>query len=236
MALYRLGESLQGSISVDGLDLETLSLPQLRPRIAIIPQEPVCFQGTLRFNLDPFHTKTDAQLMEALDRCLLGPWVRSDPEGLGMSIAYCGGNMSLGQQQLICLARAMLNESRLLLLDEATASLDNETDSLVQGLLRKHFADRTVLTIAHRLESIIDSDRILVMDAGKAIECDQPYTLLSNPDSVFAQLCLQTGGQFNSLVLQAKRAKIAKERKDAAAAAATSGTSDAQVLAVEVRK
>lgn len=202
VAIFRLAEVSEGAVRIDGVDIKNLNLSELRKRIAIIPQEPVMFQGSLRSNLDPFNEKPDSELIEALQRCLLVDLATS--EGLQSYVAHMGDNFSLGQQQLICLARAMLNPSKLLLLDEATAALDSDTDAAVQRVLRTNFADRTIITIAHRLDTIIDSDRILVMDAGRVAEFDTPYALLSRP-SIFAQLCHQTGGQYDSLRAVAER-------------------------------
>jgi ATP-binding cassette, subfamily C (CFTR/MRP), member 1 len=203
MAIFRLAELSEGAVRVDGLDIAKFNLGELRRRFAIIPQEPVMFRGTLRSNLDPFHERPDEELRAALRACLVGDMVDS-AEGLQTAVAHMGGNFSLGQRQLICLARALLNPSRLLLLDEATAALDSDTDAAVQRVLRANFADRTMVTIAHRLETIIDSDRILVMDAGRVAEFDSPYALLSRA-SIFTQLCRQTGNQYEALREAAER-------------------------------
>jgi ABC-type multidrug transport system fused ATPase/permease subunit len=205
MCLFRLAELAEGGIRVDGVQINALALQELRRRIAIIPQEPTMFQGTLKSNLDPFGERSDEELRRALEYCLLGDLLRSSPLGLDTPVAYMGDNFSLGQQQLICLARAMLNPSRLLLLDEATAALDTDTDAAVQRVLRTHFSERTIITIAHRLDTIIDSDRILVMDAGRVAEFDTPHALLTRPNSIFARLCEQTGAQFDALCAAAAR-------------------------------
>ncbi len=149
------------------------------------------FKGTLRSNLDPFDEHDDNELIMALRQCLLGYLVEA-PGGLHQEVAHMGSNFSIGTQQLICLVRALLNKSKLLLLDEATAALDTQTDSQVQSVLRASFAERTIITIAHRLDTIIDNDRILVMDDGKVAEFDTPYNLLTTPGTIFNQLCLQS--------------------------------------------
>jgi ABC-type multidrug transport system fused ATPase/permease subunit len=144
--------------------------------------------------------------VEALSRCLLTDMVQGHPAGLLQPVESCGSNYSLGQQQLVCLARAFLNKSRLLLLDEATAALDSETDALVQRVVRSAFADRTILTIAHRLDTIIDADRILVMDAGRVAEFASPSELLRDEGTIFASLCRQAGaGSFATLKATADR-------------------------------
>ena len=192
-ALFRLAPASEGVIRVDGVDVSQLVLNALRKSIAILPQEPVMFEGTLRSNLDPFGQLTDVELTDALDKCLLRDVLDNHAKGLLQPVSSSGSNFSLGQQQLVCLARALLNNSTVLLLDEATASLDAETDKKVQGILRSAFASRTILTIAHRIDTVIDSDRILVMDAGRVAEFASPAELLSNDSSIFSQLCRQSG-------------------------------------------
>ena len=191
-AIFRLAPITENSITVDGVNTSQLSLSCLRKNIAILPQEPVMFEGTLRSNLDPFNLLSDAVIEDALSKCLLGDIVKTK-DGLSQKVTSMGANFSLGQQQLVCLARALLNESSLLLLDEATAALDSETDEKVQRVLRTSFSSRTILTIAHRIDTIIDSDRILVIDAGKVVEFAPPQELIQTPTSIFAELCRQSG-------------------------------------------
>ena len=139
-----------------------------------------------------------------LHKCLLAQLVEGNGDGLEAKVEFMGSNYSLGTQQLICLARAMLNPSRVLLLDEATAALDSDTDAKVQHVLETHFSDRTIFTIAHRLDTIIHSDRILVMNAGVVAEFDRPNVLLSDPSSIFYELCMNTGkAQFKVLAAKA---------------------------------
>jgi ATP-binding cassette, subfamily C (CFTR/MRP), member 1 len=205
VALFRLAEICEGKIEVDSIDCSGVSLNKLRRSMAIIPQEPVMFGGTLRSNLDPFNEHPDKALLDVLHKCLLGPMVDADPAGLEAKVETMGSNYSLGTQQLICLARAMLNPSRILLMDEATAALDSDTNAAVQKVLKAHFSDRTIFTIAHRLDTIIDSDRILVMNAGVVAEFDRPVVLLENPESIFYELCMNTGkAQFDVLVAKAR--------------------------------
>ncbi|KAI2499416.1 Abc transporter [Fragilaria crotonensis] len=208
VALYRLAEISAGKIHVDSIDCSRVNLNKLRRSMAIIPQEPVMFGGTLRTNLDPFNEHDDKELLEALHKCLLGAMVDSHEDGLNAEVETMGTNFSLGTQQLICLARAMLNPSRILLLDEATAALDSDTNAAVQKVLKDHFSDRTIFTIAHRLDTIIDSDRILVMNAGVVSEFASPHELLQNPESLFYELCMNAGkAQFAELSARA-RAKL----------------------------
>jgi ATP-binding cassette, subfamily C (CFTR/MRP), member 1 len=211
VAMYRLAEISHGRIHVDNVDCATIKLNSLRSKMAIIPQEPVMFQGTIRTNLDPFHEKGDKELMDVLTKCLLGPMLASNPDGLDAKVEFMGKNFSLGTQQLLCLARAMLNPSRVLLLDEATAALDSDTNTAVQHVLKEHFYDRTIFTIAHRLDTIIDADRILVMDSGVVAEFAPPDTLLNDPESIFYELCMNSGkAQFDVLVARARANAVVK--------------------------
>jgi ABC-type multidrug transport system fused ATPase/permease subunit len=205
VALYRLADISEGKIEVDSIDCSTVNLNKLRRSMAIIPQEPVMFGGTLRSNLDPFDEHPDEELYDVLRKCLLGPMVDSSEDGLQAKVETLGANYSRGTQQLICLARAMLNKSRVLLLDEATAALDSDTNAAVGRVLKEHFSDRTIFTIAHRLDTIIESDRILVMNAGVVAEYDPPDVLLDDPESIFYELCMNTGpAQFQVLYNKAK--------------------------------
>ncbi|KAL7299745.1 hypothetical protein TKK_0007495 [Trichogramma kaykai] len=187
-ALFRLADRLDGNIAIDGVDTAEVGLQLLRSRISIIPQEPVLFSQSLRYNLDPFGQHEDAALAEALREVELGEL------SLDQRVAEKGGNFSVGQRQLICLARAIVRQNKILLLDEATANIDTHTDAVIQSTLRKRFAECTVLTVAHRLNTIIDSDRICVMDNGSIVEFGRPYELLTrNPDGHFARMVGQTG-------------------------------------------
>ncbi|GLG99910.1 Uncharacterized protein GBIM_06293 [Gryllus bimaculatus] len=174
--------------SIEGAHRQ-LGLHELRRALAIIPQEPVLFSGTLRFNLSPFAEFSDAALWAALDEVELKDAV----EALDAPVAEGGANFSVGQRQLVCLARAILRDNRILVLDEATANVDPQTDALIQETIRRKFGDRTVLTIAHRLNTIMDSDKVLVMDAGQAVEYDHPHILLQNKESIFSGLVQETG-------------------------------------------
>ncbi|KAI2473981.1 ATP binding cassette (ABC) transporter subfamily C member [Diabrotica virgifera virgifera] len=191
-ALFRLTH-IEGRILVDDFDTKKISLKVLRSKISIIPQEPVLFSGTLRNNLDPFDEYTDEALWNALEEVELKQAVEELPAGLANKMAEGGTNFSVGQRQLVCLARAIVGNNKILVLDEATANVDPYTDALIQKTIRKKFANCTVLTIAHRLNTIMDSDKVLVMDAGQAVEFDHPFTLLQNINGVFYSLVMQTG-------------------------------------------
>ncbi|XP_071865797.1 ATP-binding cassette sub-family C member 4 isoform X2 [Bombus fervidus] len=187
-ALFRLTK-LEGAIYIDKLDTKQIGLYELRRKISIIPQEPVLFSATLRDNLDPFHDFDDATLWAALEDVELKLSVSS----LDYNVDQGGANFSVGQRQLLCLARAILRNNKILLLDEATANVDPATDALIQKTIRQKFKSCTVLTIAHRLNTIMDSNKVLVMDHGKAIEFDHPYVLLKNEQGHFTSMVKETG-------------------------------------------
>ena len=180
---------------MDGVDIASLALRKLRPGLSIIPQEPVVFSGTVRTNLDPFNEFTDIAMWDALKKANLEAQVKSCG-GLDGKVDGTGGQAwSLGQQQLVCLARAALRNVPVLCLDEATAAMDPHTEQEVQAVIKRIFSDRTTLTIAHRLDTVIESDQVLVMDAGVLKEMAPPSVLLNNRDSMFSKLVDKTGVQ-----------------------------------------
>uniref|UniRef100_A0A7N8XRB5 ATP-binding cassette, sub-family C (CFTR/MRP), member 10 n=1 Tax=Mastacembelus armatus TaxID=205130 RepID=A0A7N8XRB5_9TELE len=176
LALFRMVELSQGRILLDGMDISTVGLAQLRSRLAIIPQDPFLFSGTIRENLDPCGRHPDQQLLDVLDQCHLSSVV-SRMGGLDAEVGERGKSLSVGQRQLLCLSRALLTQAKVLCIDEATASVDQKTDRLLQQTIRDMFQDKTVLTIAHRINTIMDCDRVLVMHAGKVVEFDSPAAL-----------------------------------------------------------
>lgn len=186
--LLRLVEVSEGSVLIDGVDVATLGLETLRHAIAVIPQEPTLFSGKLRDNLDPFGEHADEALWTALRRARLHEVVRALEGGLSATVAENGDNFSAGTRQLLCLARALLRQCRVVVLDEATASVDVETDALIQRLIREEMREQTVLTIAHRLETILDYDRVVVMQDGQVAESGAPGELMRAPQSLFAQM------------------------------------------------
>lgn len=188
MALFRLVELAHGKIVIDGIDIGKIGLEDLRKKLSIIPQDPVLFVGTVRYNLDPFSQYSDSDIWTALERTHMKPSIMDLPGKLESEVVENGENFSVGERQLLCMARALLRHSRIIMLDEATAAIDTETDSLVQETIRDAFADCTMLTIAHRLNTVLTCDRILVMDNGYVAEFDEPANLLSNPDSQFSQM------------------------------------------------
>ncbi|KAF9968871.1 hypothetical protein BGZ70_000015 [Mortierella alpina] len=182
-----------GSIWIDGIDISTVGLSYLRQHLAIIPQDPTLFVGTVRDNLDPFNELEDADLWEALERAHLKAHISSLAGGLSFKVSQNGDNFSVGQRSLICLARALLRKTKILILDEATAAVDVETDELIQKTIRKEFADRSILTIAHRIKTVMDSNKILVLEQGRVVEFEAPAVLLQRPDSLFYSLAQQAG-------------------------------------------
>ncbi|CAN6926270.1 unnamed protein product [Brassica oleracea] len=186
--LFRIVEPTAGEIRIDGIDILTIGLHDLRSRLSIIPQDPTMFEGTVRSNLDPLEEYSDDQIWEALDKCQLGVEVRKKELKLDSPVSENGQNWSVGQRQLVCLGRVLLKRSKVLVLDEATASVDTATDNLIQETLRQHFADCTVITIAHRISSVIDSDMVLLLDQGLIKEHDSPGRLLEDKSSSFSKL------------------------------------------------
>uniref|UniRef100_A0A8C9Z033 ATP-binding cassette, sub-family C (CFTR/MRP), member 10 n=1 Tax=Sander lucioperca TaxID=283035 RepID=A0A8C9Z033_SANLU len=191
-ALFRMVELNRGQILLDGLDISSVGLSQLRSRLAIIPQDPFLFSGTIRENLDPCGRHSDQQLLDVVDQCHLSSVVNR-MGGLDAEVGERGRSFSVGQRQLLCLARALLTQAKVLCIDEATASVDQKTDKLLQQTIREKFQDMTVLTIAHRINTIMDCDRVLVMHAGKVVEFDTPAALCQTDHSILQRLVGQTG-------------------------------------------
>jgi ABC-type multidrug transport system fused ATPase/permease subunit len=187
MALFRIVELSQGEILLDGVDIASVPLTQLRSNLAIIPQDPVLFTGTIRFQLDPFEQYSDQLIWEVLDQVNMKEMVKSLPNGLKEKVSEGGDNLSQGQRQLLCIARALLRDAKVLVVDEGTSAVDPYTDDLIQQVLRKQAKEKgiTVLAIAHRLQTIVDFDRILVLGQGVTIEFDTPSNLLMNSNSMF---------------------------------------------------
>ena len=194
LALFRLVEVAGGSITIGGRDLRTLKLNDLRSAISMIPQDPVLFQGTVRSNLDPFNLSTDGEIWKRLEQVNLKQRVQEHDGELEGSVTQGGANFSVGQRQLLCMARALLKQnSRIVLMDEATASIDHATDAAIQHTIREQFSGYTVLTVAHRLQTIMDSTKIMVLDQGVCAEYDTPANLMNDPDSIFHSMAQKTG-------------------------------------------
>lgn len=206
LALFRLLEATEGSIEIDNIDISTIGLSDLRSNLGIIPQDAQAFEGSIRANLDPFQQYSTDTLWKAIKASHMEPHIiamcqkdtknghqLTREEMLDTKITENGGNLSLGQRQLLCLSRALLNNSKVLVLDEATAAVDMETDRIIQETIRSEFKEKTILTIAHRIDTVLDSDRIIVLDAGLVKEFDTPQNLLSNKQSIFYSLCEKGG-------------------------------------------
>ncbi|KAL8264253.1 hypothetical protein R6Q59_022383 [Mikania micrantha] len=199
-ALFRLVEPMAGQILIDGINISTIGLHDLRSRLSIIPQDPTMFEGTIRSNMDPLEEYTDDKIWEALDKCHLGDEVRSKKWKLDSPVSENGENWSVGQRQLVCLGRVLLKKTKVLVLDEATASVDAATDGMIQQTLVKHFTDSTVIMIAHRITSVLDSDMVLVLEQGLVDEYDSPTKLLEDNSSSFAKLVAEYSMRSNSSI------------------------------------
>ena len=172
---------------IDGVDVGTLNLQTARRSMAVIAQDPVLFGGSLRRNLDPFSMQTDLDLWTALEEVQLKAMVEKLPGQLEYRVNETGSNFSVGERQLVCLARALVQKSKIIVMDEATANVDFKTDNLIQEVIRHKFKDSTVLTIAHRLNTIMDYDKVLILDGGRMVEFDKPEILIQN-GGIFAEL------------------------------------------------
>lgn len=222
LALFRFLEAREGSITIDGLQISKIKLHALRSRLAIIPQDPVLFSGTIRSNLDAFDEHTDAELHDALQRVHLISTATSCDEptssnapttptqhantnpfmSLQSSISEGGLNLSQGQRQLLCLARAIVSRPKILVLDEATSAVDMATDALIQRSIREEFGDATLIVIAHRLSTIADFDKILVMGEGRSLEFGPPRELMALDGGVFKEMVRESGeaGKLEALI------------------------------------
>lgn len=195
-AIFRLVEPKEGKIIIDGVDILKMALHDLRSRLSIVPQEPILFRGTIRSNMDPFEMYTDSEIWTALSRAHLKEVIKS-AGGLSATVREGGSNFSVGQRQLLCLARAVIRDNALLVMDEATANVDPDTDALIQQTLREEFDDRSVLCIAHRLNTVVYYDKILVLDHGRIAEYDSPRALVEK-NGMFRSMC-ENSGQFELL-------------------------------------
>ena len=192
-ALLRMTEAMEGTIYIDGVDISKIGLDDLRTKITVIPQEYHLFSGTIRSNIDPFNEYEDYEIWNALERVQLKEKIESMPQKLSTIVSNDDSDLSVGAKQLFVLARCVLKKSKVIILDEATANVCLETDAAIQKTIREEFADSTILMIAHRLDTIIDADKVLVMDTGRIMEYETPYKLLQNPSSYFSYLVSETG-------------------------------------------
>jgi len=217
LSFFRFVEPTEGKIIVDGIDTSKIGLTDLRSRLTIIPQDPTILSGTLRSTLDVFEEYGDADIYEALRRVHLIPSADTPAEAadiinanvfrdLDSKVSEGGENFSTGEKQLLCMARAILKRSKILVMDEATASVDYATDELIGKTIRQEFAESTILTIAHRLRTVIDYDRVMLLEQGRIVEFDRPAMLLSNPASKFYALCKATGKEEFAMLKRMARA------------------------------
>lgn len=213
LVFFRMVEPEEGFIEVDGVKSSELKLSTLRSKMSMIPQDPFMFSGTIRLNLDPFDEYQDDEIWKALEGVSLKEVIEAFPEKLMAPVVDNGGNFSQGQRQLFCLARALLRKSKILMMDEATASVDVETDALIQRTIRENMKDTTVLTIAHRINTIMDSDRVLVMDDGEVGEFDTPEALLKNDQSLYSKL-VRDSQEGHRVLLGQSTIKIASRSTD----------------------
>ncbi|KAA8522477.1 hypothetical protein F0562_013162 [Nyssa sinensis] len=186
--LFRLVEPTEGMIIIDDVDISSIGLHDLRSHLGIIPQDPTLFSGSVRYNLDPLSEHSDLEIWEVLKKCQLQEAVKEKEEGLNSSVVQDGSNWSMGQRQLFCLGRALLKRRKILVLDEATASIDNATDFIIQKTIRTEFADCTVITVAHRIPTVMDCTMVLAIRDGKLVEYDEPMKLMNKEGSLFQQL------------------------------------------------
>lgn len=200
-AIFRIVEPREGSIIIDDVDICKIGLHDLRSRLSIIPQDPTMFDGTVRGNLDPHQHYSDTDIWKALDKCQLGDLVRAKEGRLESAVVENGENWSVGQRQLFCLGRALLKHSSILVLDEATASVDSATDGVIQKIINQEFRDRTMVTIAHRIHTVVDSDLVLVLSDGRVAEYDTPSKLLEREDSFFSSLIREYSSRSQSFNL-----------------------------------
>lgn len=226
LAFFRILPFASGQIEIDGVDIADINLCDLRTRLTIIPQDPVLFTGNIRSNLDPLGEHDDSRLWDALKRSNLFDSLQSQTSddletavehldsicklNLESAVGENGCNFSQGQRQLLCLARALLRRSRIVILDESTASVDNGTDARIQETIRQEFKSSTVICIAHRLRTVIDYDKILVLEKGQVVEFGPPIDLIErSPIGAFRKMCEETG-EFEELVELARISSLSK--------------------------
>ena len=208
---FRLLEAEEGTLRIDGLDVSKLGLHALRTKISVIPQVPTLFSGcSVRENLDLFGIHSDEAVQQALDDAHLGSVVAALPKGWDSMVSEGGSNFSVGQRRLICLARAILSNNRILVLDEATASVDRRTDEMLQEALQSSFKEGTIIAVAHRLETIIDYDIVLVLGHGRVLEWGSPAKLLTD-GGAFASMVSDTG---ESMCAELRRRAFRKQKED----------------------
>ena len=191
--LFRLVNPEKGTVYLDGVDYMKIGLQNLRKQLSVIPQTPVLFAASIRDNLDPFKLSTDEELIQALEEVQLKDIILEYENGIYTEVKGDGIILSAGQKQLLCLARVVIRKNRIIMMDEATANVDNETDRIIQETIKNKFENCTLLVIAHRIRTIIQSDKIIVVDSGKCKEYGTPFELYNIEDSLFRNMIYHTG-------------------------------------------
>ncbi|KAJ3132216.1 hypothetical protein HK100_005540 [Physocladia obscura] len=212
-ALFRIIEAKRGAILIDGQDIASIGLKKLRLSIQMIPQSPTLFDGTIRSNMDQLSKKSDTELWESLKRVGMHEYVSQLTEKLDSKVSEDGVNLSAGQRQLLCLAKVLLDKSKILIMDEATSSVDAESDKLIQNAIATQFVNATVLSVAHRLNTIAAFDKVLVLDNGKVAEFDSPYVLLGKENSIFKEMVNATGVANAAVITEIATKHRAEKRK-----------------------
>ncbi|KAJ3121077.1 Multidrug resistance-associated protein 1, partial [Physocladia obscura] len=212
-ALFRIVEAKKGAILIDGQNIASIGLKKLRLSIQMIPQSPTLFDGTIRSNMNQLSQKSDAELWESLKRVGMHEYVSQLTEKLDSKVSEGGVNLSAGQRQLLCLAKVLLDKSKILIMDEATSSVDAESDKLIQNLIATQFVNATVLSVAHRLNTIAAFDKVLVLENGKVAEFDSPYVLLGKENSIFKEMVNATGVANAAVITEIATKHCAEKRK-----------------------
>ena len=188
LCLFRILEATEGRIIIDGVDISSVGLDKLRNNLTIIPQDPALMEGTLRYNIDPLDRSSDTEIVKVMEKIGFDYIVKRNNEGLHQEIAEGGSNLSVGEKQLICITRAILRKSKIIVMDEATASIDYKTEEMIQKAISELLNDSTFITIAHRIKTIISYDKILTLDNGQVVDFDSPKNLLNDKTSLFYEL------------------------------------------------
>jgi ABC-type multidrug transport system fused ATPase/permease subunit len=188
LCLFRILEATEGRIMIDDVDISSIGLDKLRKSLTIIPQDPALIEGSLRYNIDPLDKYSDSDIMQVMEKIGFDYIVKRSNEGLYQEIAEGGSNLSVGEKQLICITRAILRKSKIIIMDEATASIDYKTEEMIQKAITELLNDSTFITIAHRIKTIINYDRIISLDNGQIVDFDTPKNLLNKKDSLFYEL------------------------------------------------
>ena len=188
LCLFRILEATEGKILIDGVDISTLGLEILRHNLTIIPQDPALMEGSLRYNIDPLEKSEDNEIIKVMQKIGFDYIIKRDKNGLNQEISEGGSNLSVGEKQLICITRAILRKSKIIIMDEATASIDYKTEEIIQKAVNEILKDSTFITIAHRIKTILNYDRILTLDNGKIVDFDTPKNLLNDKKSLFYEL------------------------------------------------